>query len=187
MAAHPTFDQHVRIPIEMIDKSQRETHECRFCSGTGRVFVGGGIGSRLPGFPRYMIRRIEQWFDTRLEGRVRIADLARSSGYSASHFFRMFRRSFGMTPHAYVMRRRLTVVHELLTRTDQCLAEIALKAGFCDQAHLSRAFRKSTGTTPRTFRTLNRVPRQVASRPDVGRTQPDWRPGLGCRPAAGGA
>jgi AraC-like DNA-binding protein len=187
MAALPTFDQPVRIPIELIDSSRRESHECKFCSGTGRVFVGRGMGSRRPGFPRYMMMRIEQWFDTRLEGRHRIAELARTTGYSASHFFRMFRRSFGMTPHAYVMRRRLAVAQHLLTHSEQCLADIALKAGFCDQAHLSRTFRKSSGMTPRTFRALNRVaPREVASPPDVERKRPDWR-GLGCRPAVGGA
>jgi AraC-like DNA-binding protein len=109
-----------------------------------------------PGLPKYLVRRIEEFVGTRLEVGIDISELAGTIGYSLSHFFRMFRRSFGITPHAYVMRRRLAVAQELLTSTDLCLAEIALKAGFCDQSHLSRSFRRFSGLPPRAFRVQHR-------------------------------
>jgi AraC-like DNA-binding protein len=109
-----------------------------------------------PGLPRYLARRIEEFVGTRLEAGIDIAELANSIGYSTSHFFRMFRRWFGMTPHAYLMRRRLVVAKELLTSTDISLAEIALKVGFCDQSHLSRSFRRFSGLPPRAFRVQHR-------------------------------
>jgi len=73
----------------------------------------------------------------------------------------MFRRSFGITPHTYVMRRRVAVAQQLLTRTDLGLVDIALKAGFCDQSHLSRSFRRFSGLPPRAYRALLRTERQL--------------------------
>jgi AraC-like DNA-binding protein len=109
------------------------------------------------GFPRWVSRRIEEFVDARLETRVDIAQLAVIFGYSSSHFFRMFRRTFGITPHTYVMRRRMTLAQDLLTATDLCLAEVALRAGFCDQSHLSRSFRQFVGVPPRAFRLQQRL------------------------------
>jgi AraC-like DNA-binding protein len=163
MTLHSTFDDCAEISIEKIAAERRQSDECRFCRGTGRVFSGRESGRRTPGFPRYMIRRIEELLDSRLQGRQSVAEIASCIGYSPSHFFRMFRRSFGITPHTYVMRRRLAVAQELLMRTDRCLADIALNAGFCDQAHLSRTFRRSVGTTPRAFRAINRATREGGS------------------------
>jgi AraC-like DNA-binding protein len=156
MAAIPTFDAYMRVPFEKVAAEPRQTHECSACRGTGRISIRREVAPRCSGFPRYMVRRIEELLDARLEDRHTVAELARSTGYSTSHFFRMFRQSFGITPRAYVMRRRLELAQQLLTRTDRRLADVALRAGFCDQAHLTRSFRKSIGTTPRAFRVLNR-------------------------------
>jgi AraC-like DNA-binding protein len=116
-----------------------------------------GMSSQRAGFPRYVIRRIEELVGERLEGRVGVTELSHRLGYSPSHFSRMFRRSFGITPHTYVMRRRVAVAQKLLTRTDLGLVDIALKAGFCDQSHLSRNFRRYAGVPPRAYRAIHRV------------------------------
>jgi AraC family transcriptional regulator len=157
MAANLAFHDYARIPTNNIIAEQRQSAECRFCRGTGRISSSPSVAAPCTGFPRYMMRRIEELLNSRLEGRDSIAAIAGIIGYSPSHFFRMFRRSFGITPHTYLMRQRLAVAQHLLTGSDLCIADIALKAGFCDQAHLSRTFRKSTGTTPRAFRALNRA------------------------------
>jgi AraC-like DNA-binding protein len=104
------------------------------------------------GLPARVRRRIDECIDAQLESRVDITELATSVGFSPSHFFRMFRKSFGMTPHSYIMRRRLSLAQELLTKTDLGLAEIALKAGFSDQSHFCRSFHRFTGLPPRAFR-----------------------------------
>jgi AraC family transcriptional regulator len=150
MSAHPTLDGCTRISVQKTDAS-----ECLMCRGTGRVLTSATAGATRSGFPKYLMRRIEELVDTRLDERGSVTDLASTVGYSPSHFFRMFRRSFGVTPHAYVMRRRLAVAQYLLTRTDLCLADVALKAGFSDQSHLSRTFRRFAGIPPRAFRALN--------------------------------
>jgi AraC-like DNA-binding protein len=116
-----------------------------------------GKTSPTMGFPKYIIQRIEELVEKHLEGGVGVAEISSRLGYSPSHFFRMFRRSFGITPHTYVMRRRVAVAQKLLTRTDLGLVDIALKAGFCDQSHLSRNFRRFAGVPPRAYRAIHRV------------------------------
>jgi AraC-like DNA-binding protein len=184
MAANATFGLYTEFPVNSAKEWQG--YECTMCHGTGRVpntmpsqrarHPGNAGGASLEscrtpdsivvsmanygqceGFPRYMIRRIEELVGTHLEDRVGVTEISSRLGYSPSHFFRMFRRSFGTTPHAYVMRRRVAMAQQLLTRTDLGLVDIALKAGFCDQSHLSRSFRRFAGLPPRAYRALLRT------------------------------
>jgi AraC-like DNA-binding protein len=104
------------------------------------------------GLSPHVCQRIDELIDARLEARINIAKLAANFGISASHFFRRFRKSFGMPPHAYIMRRRLSLAQDLLAETDISLTEIALKTGFADQSHFSRNFHRFTGVAPRAFR-----------------------------------
>jgi AraC-like DNA-binding protein len=104
------------------------------------------------GLPLHMRRRIEEFIDARLESGVELAELARSIGFSLSHFSRMFRKSYGVPPHRYLMRRRLSLARDLLIKTELRLATIALKSGFADRSHLSRNFRRCMGLSPRAFR-----------------------------------
>lgn len=98
------------------------------------------------------VRLIEEFIDARLEHGINIAELATHSGFSESHFFRVFRKSFGISPHRYLMRRRLSLAQTLLMKTELRLADIALKAGFADQSHFSRSFQRSMGLSPGAFR-----------------------------------
>ncbi len=108
---------------------------------------------------RRRIRLVENFIDARLERRVNVAEIATHIGLSKSHFFRVFHRSFGITPHRYLMRRRVSLAQTLLTTTDTGLAEIALRAGFADQSHLARCFQRVIGLSPSAFRRHRRHPR----------------------------
>jgi AraC-like DNA-binding protein len=108
------------------------------------------------GIPPRSLRRVKACIDEGLESGVDIGDLAKSLGYSLSHFFRLFRKSFGMPPHRYLMHRRISLAQELLTETDLDLACIALKAGFADQSHLCRNFHRFIGLPPGAFRMRQR-------------------------------
>jgi AraC-like DNA-binding protein len=108
------------------------------------------------GIPPRSLGRIKACMDEGLESGVDIGELAKSLGYSLSHFFRLFRKSFGMPPHRYLMHRRISLARELLTQTDLDLACIALKAGFADQSHLCRNFHRFMGLPPGAFRMQQR-------------------------------
>ena len=104
------------------------------------------------GIPPRLLGRIRASIEEGLESGVDIEGLARTLGYSLSHFFRLFRQSFGMPPHRYVMHRRISLAQELLTQTNLDLACIALKSGFADQSHLCRNFHRIIGLPPGAFR-----------------------------------
>jgi len=81
-----------------------------------------------------------------------IEDLARCVGLSSSHFSRAFKKSLGISPHAFIMQQRLERARALMLGTDMPLCEVALACGFADQAHLSRLFRRIVGNSPSAWR-----------------------------------
>lgn len=103
-----------------------------------------------------MLRIIEEYIDAHLERDLNVQELASQLGISPSHFTRSFRNSTGLSPHGYVMRRRLLRAQELLANTELALIEIALSTGFADQSHFCRRFHRLVGMSPRTFRLRHR-------------------------------
>ena len=104
------------------------------------------------GLPRYRLRRVVAYVDSRLGGPISLDDLARVAGVSRFHFHRQFRRSVGVTPHEYVLRMRIERAKGLLTGSDLTVGEVSGAVGFADQSHFSNIFRKLTAMTPRGFR-----------------------------------
>ena len=81
-----------------------------------------------------------------------VAELAKDAGVHRSHFARAFHRVIGCTVAEYVRRRRVEwAAHQLLTRR-HTLTELSLLAGFADQAHFTRVFKRIMGVTPGTYR-----------------------------------
>ncbi len=106
-------------------------------------------GARLtPGMQRKLVVHI----DAQLQSALRAADLARQVGLSTSYFSRVFSQSMRMTPHKYVMWRRISRAEELIRTTDLELSQIALICGFADQSHLTRYFHQQMGAPPYAFR-----------------------------------
>jgi AraC family transcriptional regulator len=82
-----------------------------------------------------------------------ISALAADAGVHRSHFVRVFRRHMGCTVGDFVRRLRIDwACGELRRRTGPSLSDLALAAGFADQAHFSRTFKRITGTTPLDYR-----------------------------------
>jgi AraC family transcriptional regulator len=87
---------------------------------------------------------------------VSVADLCALAQRSEAHFSRSFRRTFGHSPHAFVVRRRVELAGQYMLQTEAPLSDIALRCGFVDQAHLCKLFRKVTGETPAAWRRARR-------------------------------
>jgi AraC-like DNA-binding protein len=95
-----------------------------------------------------MNRRICAYIDSHLAEKLHLEELANLAGFSVHHFARAFRHSVGMSPHHYILQRRLQQAKRMLRETELSVAEIALSAGFSDQSHLTRHFRRLTGLPP---------------------------------------
>lgn len=104
----------------------------------------------------WQLRIAEETMLARIEQRLPISVVAQRCGISAVHFSRAFRRTTSETPHRWLMRRRLEKACALLVSTDETIADIALACGFSDQSHLTRTFSLLIGTTPASWRALQR-------------------------------
>src|SRR5438876_3783023 len=81
-----------------------------------------------------------------------IPALARIAYVSEAHFIRVFRATFGETPHRYLQRRRVERAMFLLRETDRSVTEICSDVGFASLGTFSRTFTDIVGESPTTYR-----------------------------------
>jgi AraC family transcriptional regulator len=124
-----------------------------------RLSMPPSNGSLSGGLTPWQIRRVTRFVDQNLDDRILISDLSDVVRLSANYFSRAFRHSFGETPHAYLVRRRLEYARNLMLTTELALSEVAQASGFSDQAHLCRQFRHSEGCSPAAWRRERKVPK----------------------------
>jgi transcriptional regulator of acetoin/glycerol metabolism len=108
------------------------------------------------GLPPGALRRVRGYVQSHIDENISLETLARTSGLSIFHFTRAFKQSQGVTPHHYLIQRRVERARELLTRSDLSMSQIALATGFSDQSHFARRFRELVGVPPSTFKWANR-------------------------------
>lgn len=106
---------------------------------------GGGLAS-------WQARRLVVFIDARLDQPIRLNELSEVSKLSTAYFCRAFKRSFGETPHSYIVRRRLNKAETLMLTSDLQLSDIAIRCGFTDQAHLCKLFRQQYAQSPAAWR-----------------------------------
>ena len=80
-----------------------------------------GIYSR-GGLPAHVARRVREHIDRNIDQRIRVETLAKLANLSLCYFTRAFKQSIGVTPHDYLMRRRLDRTMKLLSGTDMSLS-----------------------------------------------------------------
>jgi transcriptional regulator GlxA family with amidase domain len=114
--------------------------------------TAGPVTSVRSGLPPRVVGRLREHIDRNIGQRISVEALAKLANLSVWHFGRAFKQSVGVTPHNYLMRRRVELAMELLSGTDMRLSEIALAAGFADQSHFARRFRQHVGMSPRDYR-----------------------------------
>jgi AraC family transcriptional regulator len=98
------------------------------------------------------LTRAEEILRERFAAPLRLAEVAREVGVHPAHLARAFRGRHRMPIGAFVRRLRLDWAAQRLAATRVPLARIALQAGFADQSHFTRAFKRRTGLTPGRYR-----------------------------------
>lgn len=115
--------------------------------------VGLRQGLRLKGgLAAHQRRQLVEYIDNQLAEPISLGQLAGMCALSEYHFARMFRESFGLPPHQYLLARRLAHARQLLRSTRQPLGEIALACGFASASHFTHRFRQAMHGTPGEYR-----------------------------------
>ncbi len=132
------------------------------------------------------LRRARDLMDREYARPLDVAALARTALMSTAHFSRQFRATYGETPHAYLMTRRIERAKALLRRGDLSVTEVCMAVGCTSLGSFSARFTQLVGETPTAYRArdhgaLARVPGCVAR--DL--TRPSRVPGrIGAAPEA---
>lgn len=100
-------------------------------------------------------RRARHRIDADPAAPVTLSELAKESDLSRYQLIRAFARELGLTPHAYILQRRIALAQQLI-RAGCDLAEVAVRAGFYDQSHLTRWFVRQFGVTPSRYSVVAR-------------------------------
>ena len=93
-------------------------------------------------------RRLRNYIRDHLGEDLSLRELSDLIGRSPRQFSSLFKRSFGTTPHQYLLEARLTEGARLLGQGGCDIAEVAFNLGFCSQSHFASAFRRAYGVTP---------------------------------------
>lgn len=121
------------------------------------------------------LRRARDLIDREYASELDVAALARAAFMSTAHFSRQFRVTYGETPYAYLMTRRIERAKLLLRRGDLSVTEVCMAVGCTSLGSFSARFTQLVGETPTAYRSrdhsaLASVPGCVAK--DLTRPSP---------------
>lgn len=129
-----------------------------------RRLAGADDGIRVCGDSMRQLSQIREALLSDSGCEVSLTELAQAAGLSAGHLHRVFRRSFGLPPHAYLVQARVNHARRLL-QAGASIVDAAATAGFADQSHLTRHFKRLVGLTPGRYVERIRPNDQDRSRP----------------------
>ncbi|MUK40563.1 helix-turn-helix domain-containing protein [Aliivibrio fischeri] len=98
---------------------------------------------------------IDNFITLHLGTKITIAQLASTVFLGESQFYAIFKQEFGLTPHQYIVTKRIEYSKKLLRESTLTVGEIAQQAGFANQSAFSHAFMKKVGDSPSHYRNLN--------------------------------
>jgi AraC family transcriptional regulator len=114
-------------------------------------------GRQETGVELRSVRHVIDFIDAYLDEDLSLFTLAAEAGLSPRHLARQLKRATGLSPHQYVLRRRVERAKTLLAQRDLSITDVALAVGFSSQAHLTAAFRRVYSITPGVYRDVHRA------------------------------
>jgi len=102
--------------------------------------------------PARHLLRARDFADRHYAEPIGVDAMAAAAGLSRAHFSREFSRTFGESPKAYLMTRRLERAAALLRNTDRPVSEICIDVGLIGLGSFTTSFRRHFGKTPTEYR-----------------------------------
>ena len=96
--------------------------------------------------------RARDFADSRYAEPLGVDDMARAANLSRAHFSEQFKRTFGVSPHAYLLTRRLERAASMLRNTDYTVAYICVSVGLTSVGSFTTRFKRAYGMTPTAYR-----------------------------------
>ena len=142
---------HAVLIDDNADLLQKETGAVAFFS---QLHERLGLDVEVP-VSDLKLQRAAEYIAENYQRSLKLHEISLIAGVSPSSLIRAFKKHFGMTPHAYLTNRRVQFARAELRR-GRPISDVALAAGFADQAHLQRAFKQLLAATPGHYRTGDR-------------------------------
>lgn len=112
----------------------------------------GGDRLRRGGLPVRRLKQVQDYIERNVGQALHLERLAALAGASVRQFLRAFKESTGITPHQYVLLRRIERAKQLLVHEQMPVAEVAQRCGFASQSRFTAAFHRFTRATPGAWR-----------------------------------
>lgn len=101
---------------------------------------------------RRSLTDVVEYIESNLNQNLSLQEIAEVANLSSFHFLRQFKRTFLVTPHYYVLHRRVERAKLLLQNEAISIQDVATMVGFVDPGHFSKAFKQRTGLSPSQYR-----------------------------------
>ena len=110
------------------------------------------IASFNGGIPSARLKRVSEYIEAHLEEDITLSTLADIAGMGPHYFCELFKQSMHLSPHQYVVRRRIERAKEYLQNSHLRVIDAGMAVGFKNQSHFAKVFRRIVGATPSQFR-----------------------------------
>ncbi len=114
-------------------------------------------GNRTTGFTDFRVRKSIQFMTNQLGSEIELDEVARESGLSRPHFYKLFRQQTGVTPNLYWNTLRMERAIDQLTQTELTVTDISYDLGFSCQSGFTRFFCSNVGMAPTDYRRVAHV------------------------------
>lgn len=100
------------------------------------------------------IEQIRLYIDCHITENLRISDIAKKFSFSGEHIIRVFRKTYQITPHQYILQSKIRLAMIMLKMKTDSIEEVAVRLGFTDSHHFAKQFKRLTGYKPTEYKKI---------------------------------